>query len=201
MTRARNWTASSTRWCDELAASLGCPHGDLSGHQGVVQGLAASRARGRTDHTKICSQPTSDLVGARGADPLDQRLGLGLLGLGQQDMEPIRGSAGDAIRLTGMEPHDLPDACGDPVGAPRWREPKSDHDDARRSTVAGHPRVFVAESDVPVGTGIERDRSEPRRSKPGWSRRLADPSSGLGRRPIEECLDDVTDAVVMLVVG
>jgi hypothetical protein len=48
-----------------------------------VEGLPTARTRGRTDDADLGPETTDDLIGTRPADALEERLGFGLLGLGQ----------------------------------------------------------------------------------------------------------------------
>ena len=159
-----------------------------------------ARAGGRTDDPDLGPQSTHDLIRTCLPDAIKQRLGLGFLGLGQQHMESIRGSSGHAIGLAGVRTDDRPDACRQTIRARRGGKPQSDHDDARGSTVAGHPGILVAKRDVPVRAGIHGNRALARRPEAGRAGRGAGAASCLGRRPVEEGLDDLADALVVLVV-
>ena len=169
--------------------------------QGIVQVLAVPRTRGCTDDAQFGPQPPGDLVDTRHADTVDKGLRVGLLGLGEQDVEAVRRGTGDAIRLARVVADDLTDATGQPVGAPGWRQAQTDHDDARRPPVASHAGVLVAEGDIPVRPGIEWHRPEARRPETGRPGGLSDAAPALRRRTVEEGLDDLTDAVVVLFVG
>jgi hypothetical protein len=86
-------------------------------------------------------------------------------------------------------------------GAARWRETHPDHDDAGRPAVPGHPGILAAQGGVPVGPGIEGDRPKAGRPETRWTGDPPGALSNLRRRPLEEGLDHLADAIVMLVVG
>jgi hypothetical protein len=59
----------------------------------------------------------------------------------------------------------------------------------------------VAEGDIPVRPGIEWHRPEARRPETGRPGGLSDAAPALRRRTVEEGLDDLAEAVVVLFVG
>ena len=74
-----------------------------------MQCLAVAGTRGGADQPELCAESPDDLLGTGVTHALEQRLGFGLLRLGQEEMEAIGGSSGHAIGLTRMLADDLAD--------------------------------------------------------------------------------------------
>jgi hypothetical protein len=59
----------------------------------------------------------------------------------------------------------------------------------------------VAEGDIPVRPGIEWHRPEARRPETGRPGGLSDAAPALRRRTVEEGLDDLADALIVMIRG
>ena len=132
------------------------------------------------------------------ADPPSQDVALGLLRLGQQQLESIGRSAGHSIGLASVLADDRPDATGKTIFAAGGRDTKSDDQHRGGSTVPSQARVLVAKGSVPIGPRVHRNGSLDDPERPSRAR-LRRPAGPL-RWPIEEGLDDLADAFILIVV-